>query len=132
MKLPSYALGKPSDDAEEVDGILCWDPEIGPIGPGPHAPAQPTYRTYIGRDGHLKFEPIRRTDDGEERLVWDDEQMRYVKIDPDAFEQAMRGEQATRRPRPASDKIFVADEIGDIFDEVTKEKLKDIMKKYGL
>jgi hypothetical protein len=135
MKMPMLHR-EPEEQPEEVDGVLCWDPETGPVGPGPHGPRPHEYRLYEGRDGCLKVAPILRTDDGRERYEWDDDKEEYIRpqddsLDAFAWAAAMAGEKASHHPQPKVRRIFVRDAIDEsLMDEVTKEKLKDIMNKY--
>jgi hypothetical protein len=102
------------DPVEEVTGVICWDPEKGPVGPGPHAPRPDLYRVYEGQDGKLKTAPIQRTDDGKERYEWDDAEQ--------AYKMAKEGEKKS----PRSDRPKIK------FDKIAAEELDKIMKLYGL
>jgi hypothetical protein len=117
---PMRILGRQSEpDIEVVDGEICWDPEAGPVGSGPHAPRPDEYTTYEGRDGKIKVvhgRP-RKTDDGKSRLIWDDDLQKYVSVE---FAAAKAGERTSDRPVEADERKQ------RIYEEVMKSIHKHI------
>lgn len=124
---------KLSDDAEEVTGVVCFDPETGPVGAGPHGPRPDEYKVYEGIDGKLKIAYPGKDDGG--RLIWDDDQEAYVR--------AREGEQKTNRPRirfmkipndgPLYDAMREANTVLEGMSEAELRKILDeAAKKYGL
>lgn len=116
----------PDEDVE-----LVYDPDLGPVGKGPHEPRPSDFEVYVGRDGRIKIIPKqKKTDDGQDRYVWDAEDEKYIS----PLEAAKKGEARHQRAQRPSH-VFIPDD-GDLLDELDKqgvsaaEHIRELMKKY--
>lgn len=94
MKLPMLHTKSEDDDAEVVDGVICFDPELGPVGDGPWGKEPDQYKVYETIQGKMNFttmegeplfghpDPYPASNGG---LRWNEENQRYER-DPLAYQ----------------------------------------------
>jgi hypothetical protein len=124
----SNLVSNPEPDDIEIipdeDIEICWEPN-----------KYDDKLVWEKLDGSMRIETVQQKD---ERLKWDDDKEKYVKVSKDAFaeaeemfKQAMRGEQKAPRPKRPR-KIFIPD-TGDIEAELNKqlkEELDEMLRKW--